>query len=117
MRAANRCCGGGCRFRRLSRSIYYRRPHMRITSARYYPLYPKDDYGGATERGENFNTLIELTADNGLVGYGSTYTSFALILRSKSESNRKHPYSSPISTNGFAHLVMLSKFSSLWIAG
>jgi len=51
---------------------------MRITSVRYYPLYPKDDYGGAMERGENFNTLIELTADNGLVGYGSTYTSFAL---------------------------------------
>ena len=51
---------------------------MRITDVRYYPLYPKDDYGGAIEKGENFNTLIELEADNGLKGYGSTYTTLAI---------------------------------------
>ncbi|MCL2812824.1 MAG: mandelate racemase/muconate lactonizing enzyme family protein, partial [Clostridia bacterium] len=51
---------------------------MRITAVRYYPLYPKDDYGGAIEEGENNNTLIELEADNGLKGYGSTYTTLAL---------------------------------------
>ena len=51
---------------------------MRITAVRCYPLYPKDDYGGAIEEGENNNTLIELEADNGLKGYGSTYTSFAI---------------------------------------
>jgi len=51
---------------------------MRIKDVRYYPLYPKDDYGGALEDGENFNTLIELEADNGLKGYGSTYTTLAL---------------------------------------
>lgn len=51
---------------------------MRIVNVRYYPLYPKDDYGGAIEAGENFNTLIEVEADNGLKGYGSTYTTLAI---------------------------------------
>ena len=51
---------------------------MRIIAARYYPLYPRDEYGGAAEESENNNTLIELEADNGLKGYGSTYTTFAI---------------------------------------
>ena len=51
---------------------------MKIKEVRYYPLYPKDDYGGALEVGENFNTLIEVEADNGLKGYGSTYTTLAI---------------------------------------
>ncbi|MCL2056429.1 MAG: mandelate racemase/muconate lactonizing enzyme family protein [Oscillospiraceae bacterium] len=51
---------------------------MRIKEIRYYPLYPKDDYGGAIERGENFNTLIELEDENGVKGYGSTYTTLAI---------------------------------------
>lgn len=51
---------------------------MRIVAVNCYPLYPKDDYGGAIERGENNNTLIELTADDGTKGYGSAYTSLAL---------------------------------------
>ena len=51
---------------------------MRISAVRCYPLYPKDEYGGAIERGENWNTLIELEADNGLKGYGSAYTSAAI---------------------------------------
>jgi L-alanine-DL-glutamate epimerase-like enolase superfamily enzyme len=51
---------------------------MRITEVHFYPLYPKDVYGGAIEEGENNNTLIELVTDNGLKGYGSTYTTFAL---------------------------------------
>lgn len=51
---------------------------MRIASVHCYPLYPKDDYGGAVEKGENMNTLIELVAQDGTKGYGSTYTSMAL---------------------------------------
>jgi L-alanine-DL-glutamate epimerase-like enolase superfamily enzyme len=51
---------------------------MRIVEVNYYPLYPKDQYGGAKERGENYNTLIELKSDGGISGYGSTYTTFAL---------------------------------------
>ena len=51
---------------------------MRITEVNCYPLYMKDAKGAARERGENYNTLIELKTECGLTGYGSTYTSYAL---------------------------------------
>ena len=51
---------------------------MRITEINTYPLFPKDGQGGHIGEEENFNTLIELVADNGQRGYGSTYTTYAL---------------------------------------
>ena len=51
---------------------------MRIKAVRTYPLYPKDAYGGAAGKGENNYTLIEIEADNGPTGYGSTDTTPAL---------------------------------------
>jgi L-alanine-DL-glutamate epimerase-like enolase superfamily enzyme len=42
---------------------------MEITAARCYPLYIK---------GESHNTLIELVTDEGIHGYGSTYTNYPL---------------------------------------
>jgi len=43
---------------------------MRIYEVKCYRLHPAGY--------ENVNTLIELTSDNGLKGYGSTYTNYAL---------------------------------------
>jgi len=51
---------------------------MRIVESNYYPLYMKDKNGKPLERGENYNTLIELKSDCGLSGYGSTYTTGSL---------------------------------------
>ena len=51
---------------------------MKIVEIKCYPLFLKDARGGARERGENYNTLIELKSDCGFTGYGSTYTTYAL---------------------------------------
>ena len=45
---------------------------MKIKKVHCYRLHPKGY--------ENVNTLIELTADNGLKGYGSTYTNYDLAM-------------------------------------
>ena len=50
---------------------------MRIEQINHYPLYPKGEYA-SSEKGENMNTLIELIAEDGTKGYGSTYTTNAL---------------------------------------
>jgi len=53
---------------------------MKIVEVKAIPLYGRNEDGGwEDDVQDNMHTLIEIVTDDGLRGYGSAYTSFALV--------------------------------------